>query len=67
MLARGQGAIGIGRIERGEDLAAALAEGIKHVEAGKVCVVDVYVSPDQDLKTAAAAGSLPAGHVPGIA
>ncbi len=46
MLARGQGAIGIGRIERREDLAAAIAEGIAHVDAGKVCVVDVYVSPD---------------------
>ena len=65
MLARGQGAIGIGRIERGEDLAAAIAEGIKHVEAGKVCVIDVFVSPDQDQKTAAA-GAVPAGQVPGI-
>jgi thiamine pyrophosphate-dependent acetolactate synthase large subunit-like protein len=45
MLARGQGAIGIGRVEKREDLAAALAEGIAHAEAGKVCVVDVYVSP----------------------
>ncbi len=67
LLARGQGAIGIGRVERGEDLAAAIAEGIKHVEAGKVCVIDVYVSPDSDLKAAAAAGTLLAGHVPGIA
>jgi hypothetical protein len=67
MLARGQGAIGIGRVERGEDLAAAIAEGIAHVKAGKVCVVDVYVSPDQDQKTGAAtAASLP-GQVPGIA
>jgi thiamine pyrophosphate-dependent acetolactate synthase large subunit-like protein len=65
MLARGQGAIGIGRVERGEDLAAALAEGIKHVKAGKVCVVDVFVSPDQDLKSAAAA-AVP-GQIPGIA
>jgi hypothetical protein len=56
MLARGQGAVGIGRIERREHLAAALAEGIRHVEAGKVCVIDVYVSPDLDerRKTAAA-------------
>jgi thiamine pyrophosphate-dependent acetolactate synthase large subunit-like protein len=45
MLARGQGAIGIGRVEKREDLAAALAEGIAHAEAGTVCVVDVYVSP----------------------
>jgi thiamine pyrophosphate-dependent acetolactate synthase large subunit-like protein len=66
MLARGQGAIGIGRIERGEDLAAAIAEGIAHVEAGKVCVIDVYVSPDQDQKATAAAASAPAGQVPGI-
>ncbi len=54
MLARGQGAIGIGRVERGEDLAAAIAAGIEHVEAGHVCVIDVYVSPDKDEKTAAA-------------
>jgi thiamine pyrophosphate-dependent acetolactate synthase large subunit-like protein len=67
MLARGQGAIGIGRVERGEDLAAAIAEGIAHVEAGKVCVIDVYVSPDADLNAAASAGAIPAGHVPGIA
>jgi thiamine pyrophosphate-dependent acetolactate synthase large subunit-like protein len=57
MLARGQGAIGIGRIERGEDLPAAIAEGIAHVNAGKVCVIDVYVSPDQDQKTAALSSS----------
>ena len=57
LLARGQGAVGIGRIERGEDLAGAIAEGIGHVEAGKVCVIDVYVSPDQDEKAAAAASA----------
>ena len=48
MLARGQGAIGIGRIEGRENIGAAIAEGIKHVEAGKVCVIDCYVSPDLD-------------------
>jgi thiamine pyrophosphate-dependent acetolactate synthase large subunit-like protein len=53
MLARGQGAIGIGRIDKREDLAAALAQGIAHLEAGKVCVVDVYVSPDLDERRAA--------------
>jgi len=57
MLARGQGAIGIGRVERREDLGAAIAEAIKHVEAGKVCVVDVYVSPDLDERTKAAAAA----------
>jgi thiamine pyrophosphate-dependent acetolactate synthase large subunit-like protein len=56
LLARGQGAIGIGRIEERERLGNAIAEGIGHVEAGKVCVIDVYVSPDLDerRKTAAA-------------
>ncbi len=48
MLARGQGAIGIGRIDGRENIGAAIAEGIKHVEAGNVCVIDVYVSPDLD-------------------
>jgi thiamine pyrophosphate-dependent acetolactate synthase large subunit-like protein len=68
MLARGQGAIGIGRIERGEDLAAALAEGIKHVEAGKVCVIDVYVSPgaEQSANAGDAAAADARKPVPGI-
>jgi thiamine pyrophosphate-dependent acetolactate synthase large subunit-like protein len=48
MLARGQGAIGIGRIDGRENIGAAIAEGIKHVEAGNVCVIDCYVSPDLD-------------------
>jgi thiamine pyrophosphate-dependent acetolactate synthase large subunit-like protein len=57
MLARGQGAIGIGRIEGRENIGAAIAEGIKHVEAGKVCVIDVYVSPDLDDRKKAEATS----------
>ena len=61
MLARGQGAIGIGRIERREDLGAAIAEGIKHVEAGKVCVIDVYVSPDLDERRHEERGAQAAG------
>jgi thiamine pyrophosphate-dependent acetolactate synthase large subunit-like protein len=67
MLARGQGAIGIGRIERGEDLAAAIAEGIKHVEAGKVCVIDVFVSPggEQNANAAPSAADTKT-PVPGI-
>jgi len=57
MLARGQGAIGIGRIEGRENIGAAIAQGIKHVEAGKVCVIDVYVSPDLDQRRQAAAAA----------
>jgi thiamine pyrophosphate-dependent acetolactate synthase large subunit-like protein len=57
MLARGQGAIGIGRIDGRENIGAAIAEGIKHVEAGKVCVIDVYVSPDLDQRRRAEAAA----------
>jgi thiamine pyrophosphate-dependent acetolactate synthase large subunit-like protein len=57
MLARGQGAVGIGRVYGRENIGAAIAEGIKHVEAGKVCVIDVYVSPDLDERKKAAAAS----------
>jgi thiamine pyrophosphate-dependent acetolactate synthase large subunit-like protein len=57
MLARGQGAIGIGRVERREDLGAAIAEGIKQVDAGNVCVIDVYVSPDLDERRKAEAAA----------
>jgi thiamine pyrophosphate-dependent acetolactate synthase large subunit-like protein len=45
MLARGQGAIGIGRVDGRKQLGEAIAEGVRHVEAGNVCVIDVYVSP----------------------
>jgi thiamine pyrophosphate-dependent acetolactate synthase large subunit-like protein len=55
MLARGQGAIGIGRANGRAELAAALSEAIAHVDAGRVCVVDAYVSPDLDQRMAAAA------------
>jgi thiamine pyrophosphate-dependent acetolactate synthase large subunit-like protein len=57
MLARGQGAIGIGRIHGRENIGAAIAEGIKHFEAGKVCVIDVYVSPDLDERRKAEAAA----------
>ena len=57
MLARGQGAIGIGRIDGRENIGAAIAEGIKHVEAGKVCVIDVFVSPDLDQRRKAEAAA----------
>ena len=57
MLARGQGAIGIGRIEGRENIGAAIAAGIRHVEAGKVCVIDCYVSPDLDERKKAEATS----------
>jgi thiamine pyrophosphate-dependent acetolactate synthase large subunit-like protein len=44
-LARAQGAVGLGPIERGEDLVASLREAIAAVEAGGVAVVDVRIEP----------------------
>ena len=43
MIARGQGAEGIGPVKRIEDLAEAIAAGVKLVAEGKVCVVDIRV------------------------
>jgi thiamine pyrophosphate-dependent acetolactate synthase large subunit-like protein len=45
-LARGQGAIGLGPVRNPEELRAALAEGVAHTRAGKVCVIDALVAPE---------------------
>ena len=50
MLARSQGAIGLGPVRRIEDLRSAIQEGIQQVRAGAVCVVDVRVLPGYDSK-----------------
>jgi thiamine pyrophosphate-dependent acetolactate synthase large subunit-like protein len=47
-LARGQGAVGIGPVGTRAEMKAALAEAIREVQAGKVCVVDVLVAPELD-------------------
>jgi acetolactate synthase I/II/III large subunit len=44
--AEAQGAIGIGPVADGDALAAAIAQAIAHVRAGKVCVIDAHVAPD---------------------
>jgi hypothetical protein len=46
MLARGQGAVGIGPIRDQKSLDEAIAEGVRQVNAGKVCVIDVHVAPE---------------------
>jgi thiamine pyrophosphate-dependent acetolactate synthase large subunit-like protein len=45
-MARAQGAVGIGPIEKPGDLAAAIAQGVAHARAGKVCVIDVIARPE---------------------
>jgi thiamine pyrophosphate-dependent acetolactate synthase large subunit-like protein len=42
-MARAQGAVGIGPVTRLEDLDAALADGLRAVQAGQVCLLDVRV------------------------
>jgi thiamine pyrophosphate-dependent acetolactate synthase large subunit-like protein len=44
--AEAQGAIGIGPVTDADALAVAIAQGIAHVRAGKVCVIDAHVVPD---------------------
>jgi thiamine pyrophosphate-dependent acetolactate synthase large subunit-like protein len=58
--ARSLGAHGIGPVERREQIGPAIAEGIKHVRAGGVCVIDVIVRPEYT--EAAAAGVIGAGQ-----
>jgi thiamine pyrophosphate-dependent acetolactate synthase large subunit-like protein len=46
MLARGQGAVGLGPARTPAELTAALEHGIREVRAGKVCVIDAHVAPE---------------------
>jgi len=56
MMARAQGAVGIGPVKELAQLKGALKEAIEHVRKGAVCVVDVRVLPGYD----AAMGGTPA-------
>lgn len=44
--AEAQGAIGMGPFTDADALSTAIAQGIAHVRAGKVCVIDAVVVPD---------------------
>lgn len=46
MLARGQGAVGLGPVHDPAALADALTQGVREARAGKVCVIDVQVAPE---------------------
>jgi acetolactate synthase-1/2/3 large subunit len=50
--AEAQGAIGIGPCGDADTLSRAIAQGIAHVRAGKVCVIDAIVVPDVVAKDA---------------
>src|SRR4051812_34939702 len=48
MMARAQGAVGIGPVTELSQLRPAVEEGIRRVQGGEVCVVDVRVLPGYD-------------------
>ena len=58
MLARGQGAMGLGQVIELADLERTLREAIAHVDAGGVAVVDVRVEPGYQEKGHAAPPSI---------
>jgi thiamine pyrophosphate-dependent acetolactate synthase large subunit-like protein len=55
MMARAQGAVGIGPVTNYRELLASMKEAIKAVKAGSVCVVDVRVVPGYDSNMSGAA------------
>src|SRR5205823_4087557 len=52
MMARAQGALGIGPVRELKDLRPAIERAIQEVKAGAVCVVDVRVMPGYDAPVA---------------
>jgi thiamine pyrophosphate-dependent acetolactate synthase large subunit-like protein len=48
MMARAQGAVGIGPVKKLDDLKPAISDALNHVKDGAVCVVDVRVLPGYD-------------------
>jgi thiamine pyrophosphate-dependent acetolactate synthase large subunit-like protein len=47
-MAKSMGAVGIGPVEKPEDIGAALRLGVETVERGGVCVIDARVAPGYD-------------------
>ena len=57
MMARSQGAIGIGPVKNLADLRSSIQQAIEHVHGGAVCVVDVRVVPGYDSNMSGAPAS----------
>jgi hypothetical protein len=52
-LAEGQGAVGIGPIERAADVQAAIERGVAVLKGGGVCVIDFHIAPSAERLAAA--------------
>jgi thiamine pyrophosphate-dependent acetolactate synthase large subunit-like protein len=61
MLARAQGAVGIGPIMSAEDVAPALERGVGVLKQGGVCVIDFHVDPSEERQAAASVGQRKTG------
>jgi len=61
MLARAQGAVGIGPIMSAEDVAPALEKGVGVLKQGGVCVIDFHVDPSQERQANASVGQRKTG------
>ena len=57
LMARAQGAVGIGPVRHLQDLRDSIKQGIDQVKAGAVCVVDVRVVPGYDAPMSGASAS----------
>jgi hypothetical protein len=57
MMARAQGAEGIGPVTQVAELAPAIDEGLRLVRDGAVCVIDVRVAPGYDTNMSASGAS----------
>jgi thiamine pyrophosphate-dependent acetolactate synthase large subunit-like protein len=61
MLARAQGAVGIGPVVSAEDVAPALEQGVGVLKQGGVCVIDFHVDPGEERQTGASVGQRKTG------
>ena len=61
MLARAQGAVGIGPVVSAEDVAPALEQGVGVLKQGGVCVIDFHVDPSEERQASASVGQRKTG------
>jgi thiamine pyrophosphate-dependent acetolactate synthase large subunit-like protein len=61
MLARAQGATGIGPVTKASDVAPALEEGVGVLKQGGVCVIDFHVDPSEERVSGASVGQRKTG------
>jgi thiamine pyrophosphate-dependent acetolactate synthase large subunit-like protein len=60
-LAEAQGAIGIGPVKTAAELKAAIDKGVAALRAGKVCVIDLHITPGEERQTNASIGQRATG------